>query len=43
MVEATIPFVALVQVFDGTVAVTNGILRARGKQVSELGDPFRGF
>jgi len=35
MVATIIPLVALFQVFDGTAGVTNGILRARGKQVSK--------
>lgn len=33
LVATVIPLVALFQVFDGVSAVTNGVLRARGKQV----------
>jgi len=32
LVASIIPFVALFQVFDATSAVTNGVLRARGRQ-----------
>ncbi|KAF7348491.1 RNA helicase [Mycena venus] len=34
LVAAILPLVALFQVFDGTGAVTGGILRARGKQMT---------
>lgn len=34
LVASILPLVALFQVFDGNAAVTAGILRARGKQVS---------
>lgn len=34
LTAAILPLVALFQVFDGTAAVTGGILRARGKQVN---------
>ncbi|KAK7031271.1 ethionine resistance protein [Paramarasmius palmivorus] len=34
MVSSTLPLVALFQVFDGNSAVANGVLRARGKQVT---------
>ncbi|PPQ85010.1 hypothetical protein CVT25_010399 [Psilocybe cyanescens] len=36
LVAAIIPLLSLFQVFDGTSAVTSGILRARGKQASAL-------
>lgn len=32
-VASIIPLVALFQVFDATAGVTNGVLRARGRQV----------
>lgn len=35
LVASIIPLVALFQVLDGLAGVTNGILRARGKQVSQ--------
>lgn len=35
LVASILPLVALFQVFDGTTAITGGIFRARGKQVSE--------
>ncbi|OCH87072.1 MATE efflux family protein [Obba rivulosa] len=34
LVASIIPLVALFQVFDGVAAITSGILRARGKQVT---------
>ncbi|KAG6894960.1 hypothetical protein C0992_003752 [Termitomyces sp. T32_za158] len=34
LVASILPLVALFQVFDGNAAVTAGVLRARGKQVS---------
>jgi MATE family multidrug resistance protein len=34
LVASILPLVAMYQVFDGIAAVTSGILRARGKQVS---------
>jgi predicted Co/Zn/Cd cation transporter (cation efflux family) len=34
LVASILPLVALFQVFDATSAVTGGVLRARGKQVS---------
>jgi len=34
LTASIIPLLSLFQVFDGTSAVTGGILRARGKQVS---------
>jgi MATE family multidrug resistance protein len=34
LVASILPLVSLFQVFDATTAVTGGILRARGKQVS---------
>ena len=36
LVASIMPLLALFQVFDGTSAVTAGIFRARGKQVSSL-------
>lgn len=36
LVASIIPLVALFQVFDATSAVTNGVLRARGRQVRIL-------
>jgi MATE family multidrug resistance protein len=36
LVASILPVVAVFQVFDGTNAVSGGILRARGKQVSVL-------
>ncbi|KAG5352495.1 hypothetical protein C0989_002049 [Termitomyces sp. Mn162] len=41
LVASILPLVALFQVFDGNAAVTDGILRARGKQVSSIVDIFR--
>ena len=32
LVSSVLPLVALFQIFDGVSAVTNGVLRARGKQ-----------
>ena len=39
LAASTIPLVALFQVFDATGAVTNGILRARGRQVCSYLQP----
>ena len=33
LVASILPIVALFQIFDGVSAVTNGVLRARGRQV----------
>ncbi|KAG6899947.1 hypothetical protein C0993_005070 [Termitomyces sp. T159_Od127] len=38
LVASILPLVALFQVFDGNAAVTDGILRARGKQVRFIGE-----
>lgn len=38
LVAAILPLVSLFQVFDALSAVTNGVLRARGKQVSLSSD-----
>ncbi|KAG6876116.1 hypothetical protein C0992_000912 [Termitomyces sp. T32_za158] len=38
LVASILPLVALFQVFDGNAAVTDGILRARGKQVGFIAD-----
>jgi Na+-driven multidrug efflux pump len=38
LVASILPLVGLFQFFDGTAAVTGGILRARGKQV--VHNPF---
>ena len=39
LVASILPLVALFQVFDGISAVTGGILRAQGKQVSNFFSP----
>lgn len=36
LVAHILPLVAMFQIFDGVAGVTNGILRARGKQVRLL-------